>query len=309
MSQPYDCVVVGAGPAGLTAAIYLGRFRRRVRVIDGGDSRAAWIPRSHNHPGFPNGVGGKALLRRMRQQAERYGAEIGPGRVVNLAPSAAGFELRTEDRRLTAHTVILATGVQDNRPPTPGLEDAVARGLVRICPICDGYEVIGQRVGVLGLDDHCAREAIFLRTYSDQVAFIHVGQAPLPDATRTGLNEAGVEIIESAIRGVRIERRRIVAFDLDAGEPRVFDAVYSALGVTPNTLLARQAGARLDDGGRLVVGDHQETTTAGLYAAGDVVRGLNQISTAQGEGAIAATDIHNRLRNRVPREPFAADVK
>lgn len=293
--QRLDCVVVGGGPAGLTAAIYLARFRRDVLVVESGESRAAWIPRSHNHPGFPEGVRGPVLLDRMRRQAERYGARIVNGRVETLSAHGDEFRLEGEAGPLAARRVILATGVQDNAPPIPGLEDGVARGLVRICPICDGYEVIGQRVGVIGLDDHCAREAVFLRTYSDHVAFIHVGSGPLPSATARALGEAGVEIIESALRRVRIRGRRITAFDFEAGEPRTFDVVYSALGVTPRTRLAVQAGAKLDAGGRLVVDDHQETSVPGLYAAGDVVRGLNQISTAQGEGAIAATDVHNRL--------------
>lgn len=295
---PLDCVIVGAGPAGLTAAIYLARFRRRFLVIESGDSRAAWIPRSHNHPGFPDGVRGPTLLARMRRQAERYGAEFAAARVETLKAGRGGFRLTADGQTYRARTVILATGVHDNTSPIPGLEDGVARGLVRICPICDGYEVIGQRVGVIGLDDHCAREAVFLRTYSDDVTFIHVGEGALPKPSATMLRKAGVEVIDSAVRGVRIERRRITAFDFDAGEPRAFDVVYSALGVTPRTRLAAQAGAKLDAGGRLTVSDHQETSIPGLYAAGDVVRGLNQISTAQGEGAIAATRIHNQLRNR-----------
>jgi len=292
-----DCVVVGAGPAGLTAAIYLARFRRSFRVVESGESRAAWIPRSHNYPGFPGGVRGPTLLARMRRQAEGYGTAIVRGRVEALSPVRGGFRLDSEGASLRTRTVILATGVHDIAPPIPGLEDGVARGLVRICPICDGYEVIGQRVGVIGLDDHCAREAVFLRTYSDQVAFIHVGQAPLPEATTRMLRRAGVEVIESTVRSVTIERRRIRAFDFGASEPRVFDVVYSALGFSARNRLAVQAGADLDAGGRLVVDEHQRTSIPGLYAAGDVVRGLNQISTAQGEGAIAATDVHNRLRN------------
>lgn len=295
-----DCVVVGAGPAGLTAAIYLARFRRRFRVIESGESRAAWIPRSHNHPGFPDGVRGPTLLSRMRRQAERYGATIVRGRIEALTPVRGGFRLDSEGESLRARTVILATGVHDNAPPIPGLEDGVARGLVRICPICDGYEVIGQRVGVIGLDDHCAREATFLRTYSDDVAFIHVGEGSLPKATAQGLRKAGVEVIESAVRSVTIERRRITAFDFGAGEPRAFDVVYSALGITPRNRLAVQAGAEVAPEGRLIVDEHQQTSIAGLYAAGDLVRGLNQISTAQGEGAIAATHVHNTLGNRAP---------
>lgn len=291
-----DCIVVGAGPAGLTAAIYLGRFRRRVLVIESGDSRAAWIPRSHNHPGFPGGVRGPTLLSRMRRQAEQYGAEIMRGRVESLAARDGGFHLVAEGKALRARTVILATGVRDNAPSIPGLEDGVARGLVRICPICDGYEVIGQRVGVIGLDDHCAREAVFLRTYSDDVAFIHIGDGSLPPATAQALRQAGVEVIESAVRSVTIERRRITAFDFGADAPRAFDVVYSALGIKPRNRLALQAGAAHEAEGRLIVDEHQRTSVPGLYAAGDVVRGLNQISTAQGEGAIAATDVHNRLR-------------
>lgn len=293
-----DCAVVGAGPAGLTAAIYLARFRRQFRVIESGDSRAGWIPRSHNHPGFPDGVRGAVLLARMRRQAERYGTEIMRGRVDGLSAVRGGFRLSVEGEILRARTVILATGVRDNAPPIPGLEAGVARGLVRICPICDGYEARGQKIGVFGADDQAAGEALFLKTYSDDVTFIHVGpEDSLPAATRRRLKAAGVEIVESAIQRVLISCRKITAFDFGAGEPRPFDVIYSALGVTPRVRLAVEAGARLDDDGRLVVDAHQQTTVEGLYAAGDVVRGLNQISTASGEAAIAATAVHNRLRN------------
>jgi thioredoxin reductase (NADPH) len=293
-----DCLVVGAGPAGLTAAIYLARFQRRFRVIESGFSRAAWIPRTHNHPGFPGGIRGQTLLARIRRQAESYGTPIDRGSVEALRRIRGGFAATTDQGELRASTVILATGVVDNMPDIPELADGVAKGLIRICPICDGYEVIGQSVGVIGRDEHCAREAFFLRTWSDAVTFIHVGPGRLAAPLRRRLAAAGVEVVESAIQAVCIEQRRIAAFDFGAGETRRFDVVYSALGVTPRAELAVQAGARLDDSGRLIVDEHQETSVPGLYAAGDVVRGLNQISTAEGEGAIAATDVHNRLRNK-----------
>lgn len=297
-SEILDCVVVGAGPAGLTAAIYLARFQRQFLVVESGDSRAGWIPRSHNHPGFPNGVRGPVLLNRMRRQAERYGATIRRGQVTDLAQAQEGFQLSVDGEPLQARTVIVATGVKDNMPPIPGLEEGVARGMVRICPICDAYEARGQRIGVVGADDHCAGEAVFLKTYSDDVAFIHVGpEGSLPASTRERLARAGVDVIESALPRVVISRRQIIAFDFGAAEPRPFDVIYSAMGVTPRAQLAVKAGAKLDDDGRLVVDAHQQTSLDGLYAAGDVVRGLNQISTAQGEAAIAATAIHNRLRS------------
>lgn len=290
-----DCVVVGAGPAGLTAAIYLARFRRDFRVIESGESRAAWIPRTRNHPGFPNGVRGRTLLARMRRQAEAYGADIRRGRVEALRPLGDGFEVTADGETIRTRTVILASGVSDNAPAVPGLERGVEKGLVRICPICDGYEVMGRSVGVIGQGGHCAREALFLRTWSDDVTFIRVGGEPLPGGLRAELAAGGVKLIESAVQAVEIEKRMITALDFGEGRRRGFDVVYSALGVTPRAGLAVQAGAGLDESGRLVVNHHQETSVTGLYAAGDVVRGLNQISTAEGEGAIAATHVHNRL--------------
>jgi len=292
-----DCVIVGAGPAGLTAAIYLGRFRRDFRVVDAGASRAARIPLSRNHPGYPEGVRGRTLIARMRRQAERYGAQIQAGRVDHLAAVKHGFRLALADRELTARTVLLATGVVDVEPEIPGVEEAVANGLIRICPICDGFETIGQSVGVIGRDEHAAREALFMTTYSDRVSLIHAGaQEALPAEMRQRLAAAGVEVVETPIESVALDRRRISALCFGPDQTRRFDSLYAALGVRPQIQLAADAGAKLDDSHRLVVSEHQETSVPGLYAAGDVVRGLNQISTAEGEGAIAATDIHNRLR-------------
>ena len=295
-SSLLDCAIVGAGPAGLTAAIYLARFRRSFCVVDAGGSRAAWIPRSHNHPGFPGGIGGKTLLARMRRQAEAYGADIRSGEVESLKVLKSGFRLQTTAGDIRTRKVILAAGVVDTKPRLPGVEDAIRRGLVRICPICDGYEVIGKTVGVIGADAHAAGEAVFLTTWSDDVWLIHTGRpGDLPTAERRRLKAAGVGLIETPISRVVLDRRRIAALCFGPGEPKVFDAVYAALGVTPRAALAIDAGAKLDKTGRLIVGEHQETSAPGLYAAGDVVRGLNQISVAQGEGAIAATDVHNAL--------------
>lgn len=290
--------MVGAGPAGLTGAIYLGRFRRNFLVIDSGESRASWIPVSHNHPGFPDGVNGLELLRRMRMQAEKYGAQIRPGRAQALKVEDGLFRLTVDGDEIRARSVLLACGVEDIEPPLADIEGCVRRTLVRLCPICDGYEVQGQSVGVIGEGAHAAREAIFITTYSDRVALIHIGDPTSLDvAMRDRLAKAGVEVIETSCERVVLEKEKIQALHFGPGEPRRFDVIYSAMGVRPRTDLAQQAGARLDETGRLLVGDHQETSVPGLYAAGDLVRGLNQISTAEGEAAIAATDIHNQLRS------------
>jgi thioredoxin reductase (NADPH) len=297
MAQILDAAIIGAGPAGLTAAIYLGRFRRSFRLFDGGESRAAWIPTSHNYPGFPDGVTGIDLLARLRAQAGRYGAEILSARVDGLEAAEDGFRLASGDRTWSARNVVLACGVADNEPALPGVEAAIRRGLVRICPICDGYEVTGKAVAVIGDGAPGANEALFLAdTYTDRVSLIHAGPpSALPDDCRAELATRGVELIETEIENVVLDNDQLQAIVFE-GRPRSFDAVYSALGTTPRSDLAAGIGARFDDQGRLIVGDHQETSVEGLYAAGDLVRGLNQITTAEGEGAIAATAIHNRLR-------------
>jgi thioredoxin reductase (NADPH) len=150
MEKAFDCVVIGAGPAGLTAAIYLARFRRRLVVIDAAESRAEWIPRSHNHAGFPDGVSGAELLRRMRRQAERYGARIQRGAIDTLVREEDGFMARGSGLEISAGTILIATGVVDTPPAIPDARNAVRRGLLRFCPICDGYEVIDKRLAVIG---------------------------------------------------------------------------------------------------------------------------------------------------------------
>lgn len=293
MGEPdiLDAIVVGGGPAGLTAAIYLARFRRRFLLLHDGASRASWIPLSRNHPGFPDGVSGVDLLDRMRRQALAFEAPMQEGLVESVRPLKDGFSVTAEGRVLRARTVLLATGVVDLAPKLVEIEAAVRRSVVRICPICDGFEVSGQALGVLGESARGAREALFLRGYTDDLTLIHTGPpGALPAACRKDLAAAGIGLIEAGTEAIRLESDR--AF---CGERR-FDALYLAYGVSPRFELAKGAGARLDKEGRLIVDDRQLTTVPGLYAAGDLVRGLNQISTAKGEGAIAATAIHNRLR-------------
>ena len=301
MTAPFlDAIIVGAGPAGLTAAIYLGRFKRRFAVIDAGDSRAAWIPITHNHPGWPDGIKGTDLLARIRQQAEKYGPDIRQGTVEAVTPVDGGFEVRVGGQTLSAANVLLACGVKDNDPPLPGVEEAIRKALIRICPICDGYEVSGLEVGVIGDGDLGAREALFLLNWTDRVSLIHVGpEAALSAASRSKLMQAGVTLIETPCQSVVLENDSLTALCFGPDQTVRFDALYAALGCVARSGLAVQAGATLDEENRLIVDDHQQTSVPGLFAAGDLVRGLNQISTAEGEAAIAATAIHNRLRGAV----------
>jgi thioredoxin reductase (NADPH) len=289
-----DIVVIGAGPAGLTAATYLGRFRRSTVVIDGHESRARWIPKSHNMPGFSDGIGGQELLRHLRAQAERYGAQIRSTRVESLSRIDTGFELHLGKETLQCRYVLLATGVRDHLPPLEGVAEGILRSVVRICPICDGFEATGKNIAVISDNERGEHEAEFLSSYSDRVTLISMGDTN--EARRSRLEAAGIRVVRAA--WPQLEIRQSALQLRTSGVPQTFDVVYSALGCTPQDSLASGLGATLDANNALLVNQHQQTSVPCLYAAGDVVRGLNQIVVAAAEGAIAATDIHNQLRKR-----------
>lgn len=299
--QPIDCLIVGAGPAGLTAAIYLSRFYLRTRLIDAGKSRAAAIPRTHNHAGFPGGISGAELLARMREQAAQFDAHVTDGLVERLERRDDLFVAHVGDARIAARTVLLATGVVNNRPPiSPDVHDeAVRRGLLRYCPICDGFEVTDQRVAVIGTRDHGANEAAFVRMYTRDVTLIAPDAThDLPDEDRGRLDRLGIELIDGPCRPLRIDGDHILV-PTPAGE-LAFDSVYPALGSVIRSELAIDLGAEASEDGCLVVDAHQRTSIPGLYAAGDVAKGLDQISHAMGEAGVAATTIRNDLAERRP---------
>lgn len=295
-----DCIIIGAGPAGLTAAIYLARFHLAIRMFDCGSSRAALIPRTHNHAGYPGGISGKDLLQRMREQAASFGAWREECEVTRIEPLGEGFAVHAGDRRFEARTVLLATGVVNNRPEMPvDLHDeALARGLVRYCPICDAYEVTDRKIGVIGTGGHGAREALFLRGYSKDVTLIAPHEHDLHDACTDALDAGGIARVNGPCGNYAIEGERI-AFDTGGGR-LAFDTVYPALGSHIRSGLAVAAGARAAEDGCLEVDLHQRTSVPGLFAAGDVAKGLDQISHAMGEAGVAATAIRNLLDERRP---------
>ena len=297
-----DCIIIGAGPAGLTAAIYLARFHLSIRLLDCGSSRAALIPNTRNHAGFPGGIAGTELLERMREQAAQFGATRIEAEVDRIVARDDGdFAVHVGGEEHHARSVLLATGVVNHRPDMDDAlhDEALARGLLRYCPVCDGYEVTDQRVGVVGTGDHGMREALFVRGFTADVTLIAPGAAhDLSDACAGELDAAGIARIEGPCGGWQIEGDRI-ALDTASGR-MAFDSIYPALGSTIRSQLAIAAGARASDEGCLEVDSHQRTSIPGLYAAGDVVLGLDQISHAMGEAGVAATTIRNDLNQRSP---------
>lgn len=301
--KPLDCLIVGAGPAGLTAAIYLARFHLRILVVDSGKGRAATIPCTRNHAGYPDGISGAELIAMMKEQAQKFGAKILEGTVTRLErdEDSGLFDAEWGSGPVTARSVLLATGVTNRRPPMDEAlhDDALSRGLIRYCPICDGFEVTDKKVGVLGSGHHGVAEAVFLRGYTDDVTLIAPDKAMKVSAVdRLALEGAGIETVDGPAEAVAIGKDCIT---VDTAEGHfTFDSVYPALGSDVHCQLAEMVGARLGDDACVGVDAHMRTSVEGLYAAGDLVIGLDQISNAMGQGGVAATTIRNDLAKETP---------
>src|SRR4051812_42741083 len=264
MDEPtLDCLVIGGGPAGLTAAIYLARFHLDILVVDAGKSRAGLIPCTRNHAGFPDGISGVELLQRMRDQACKYGAKIETEFVTKLEhdPDAGLFTATWGSGCRTARTVLLATGVTNRRPPMDEElhDDAVARGLVRYCPICDGYEVTDKKVGVIGSDSHGVAEALFLRSYTADVTLIAPNKSlRLKPDDQAKLKAARISCVDGPAQAVAISSDFIVVETAEG--THAFDSVYPALGSDTHVQLAEQVNADLSKDCCIKVDSHQRTS-------------------------------------------------
>ena len=195
--------------------------------------------------------------------------------------------------------MLLATGVVNRRPEMPDHvhDEAVQQGLLRYCPICDGYEVTDKPVAVIGSGERGAMEALFLRSYTSRVTLLTPEQdAELEAPQLQALREADIAIVSGPLSQFELGSSHIGVTTSDG--PKRFASIYPALGSTINSQLAVPLGADISSEGCLLVDAHQRTSVAGLYAAGDVVQGLDQISHAMGEGGVAATTMRNDLASK-----------
>jgi len=297
-SARHDVIIIGAGPAGLTAAMYLGRYRRAVLVLHDGQSRALRVPLTHNAPGFPEGIRGPDLIERMTRHADEFGATVEECRVTDIDPVAGGFRLRLEDGTTRqSRAVILASGIFLNQVdlPHPVHEAAIEAGVLRYCPVCDGYEHRDKRIGVVGCDSDGAAEALFLRQYSDDVTLMPLSHPELSPAQAHEMATAGVVVEAGALLGLEPQADHIEV-RLKGRGPLIFDVIYPALGCRPRAELAERLGVVLTETGCLP--SQGDSGFPGFFGAGDVVEGLDQISVAMGHGAQAATKAHNWLREQ-----------
>lgn len=297
MTTMLDCLVIGGGPGGLMAALYLTRFKRSCLVVDAGRSRLNLIAKTRNVLGFPDGIAGSELLERVRLHATRFGVPVHQGQVDSLVRlDGGGFAATAGAQRWTARNVVLATGALDVPPEIEDLDHGLAHALVRYCPVCDGYETQGRRVAVLGKWEHGLHEAEFIAGFGNDVTWLSMETGrKLGDEELRVLRERGVAIADAAPRRIRCAKDEGVTVELAHGQTLKFDMMYSALGLRHASSLATALGARAQEDGQLEVDAHLRTSVENLYAVGDVAAGLNQIGVAAGMAAIAATAIHNGL--------------
>lgn len=285
---------MGGGPAGLTTALYLARFLRRVTVIDAEDGRALMIPKTHNLGPFPEGVSGPDLLARMLRHAVHYGASFETGLVSHVEKQGDNFLIATEKKVIAARCVVFATGVFNHRPPlSPSDHDrGLAKGLIRYCPICDCYEARDKRIAVLASGEGGVHEAQFISHYTSSVTLIPFDGVQV-------VARKGVGVLATPLKRVDISDSDVIV-TLENDDEHHFDTLYVALGTTPRAELADRLGIELSGGGHVKVDANHNTSMDRVYAVGDLVEGLDQIAVAIGQGTTAATSIHHKLLQLIP---------
>jgi thioredoxin reductase len=287
----YDVAVVGGGAAGLSAALVLGRARRRVAVIDAGAPRNA--PAAHMQ-GFlsRDGMPPFDLLAAGRVEVTGYGVELVEDQVVGIE---AGFVVRLAGGDvLRARRILMATGVRDELPEIPGVRERWGRDLLH-CPYCHGWEVRDQPVGVLGTHPGAVQHAQLVRQWSDDVAFF-VHTYDLATAEQVQLEARGVRIVRGEIAGLVVENDRLTGVELIDGRVIARTAVFIRPENVPHAdgLLAGLA-ADVDEAGFVTVDGTGRTSTYGVWAAGNVVDPRAQVITAAGAGSAAAIVINADL--------------
>lgn len=285
----WDCVIVGGGPAGLSAAIYMGRFRRRTLVVDAGDGRWSYGQVNQNYLGFPSGVGAQRLHKLGKAQAERFGVCFLSGTVTGIERALKGYVLRTNTRRLRARTVVWASGVRDHWPEFAGARRLVGKRLFW-CLICDGWRTWRRRVLVLGHDDAAARTTLQFLTYTRQLTLlVDPARSRLSATSQEKLAARGVELIRGRVSSVRAPRNRCLDVRLEDGRRLRPYYAFSLLGHTARTEELRGLELSLTRRGHVRVDDQGRTRLPEFFAAGDVTdKHTHQVVSAAHEGAVAA---------------------
>ncbi|MFC7261316.1 NAD(P)/FAD-dependent oxidoreductase [Streptomyces lutosisoli] len=287
-----DTLVVGGGPAGLSAALCLARYNRRVLVFDTGHGRSTHHQVNRNYLGFPGGIPTVELRELGRAQLAGYPqARVVHHAVLHAEGDAErGFTVHAQSGSWTGRTLIIATGVLDHFPHFHGWESCVGRSMFW-CIACDGYENRGKRILVVGHTDATAAEALQMHSLSDDIQLLTNSRTDeIGSRCRERLEAAGIPVLHDRIRSVEGEDGMLHTVVTRGGQHLKADSLFSIQGATPEIALARALGLRLAPSGHIAVDTEQKTSAEGVYAAGDVSSlHSHQVSAAVHEGSQAAS--------------------
>jgi thioredoxin reductase (NADPH) len=294
----FDVIILGSGPAGLTAAIYAARARRSTLVLAGSSlgGQAAITDMVENYPGFPEGIHGAELTQRMQQQAERFGARVELDEATAVDLSQHPFRITAYGGEYQARALVIATGASPRKLGVPGEKEFTGRG-VSYCATCDGFFYRGKEVAVVGGGNSAVEEALFLTRFADRVYLIHRRNRLRADAIvqeRAFANDKITFIWEHLVTEILGEQAvtgvRICHCETHAERVLPVSGVFVYIGMVPNTQLF-QGQLELNEWGYIITDGAQHTNIPGVFAAGDVQElYLPQIATAVGSGARAAME-------------------
>ncbi len=312
LSEEYDVVVVGGGPAGLTAALYTTRLGHDTAVINRGGGRAAMMLDTHNVIGVPESVSGNEFLQTAIEQVQSYGADYVRGTVTEVekaprtdedASETDGngdeplFSVDSTAGEVLTRRVVLSTGFNDVRPDPP--LPRTGRGL-HWCLHCDAYMFVDESTYVMGHSDAVAHVAMIMLNFTDDVDVLLNGDDPTwSDETQELLDAHPVDVVEAEVTGKYPDPDDsdwLGGFEFENGTERDYRGGFAMYGSDYNNDLAADLGCELNDDGTVAVDDHGLTSVDGVYAVGDLTQGHNQIPVAMGEGAKTGIDVHMSIR-------------
>ena len=295
MTPDVDVIIVGAGPAGLSAALVLARACRRVLVFDHGHPRNASALHMHGYL-TRDGIAPHDFRAFAREELARYpDVRIADVEVTSARALEGGFEVTTLDNeQFTSKKLLLATGVVDNVPDVPGLKELYGKSVFH-CPYCDGYELRGQPLAVYGCDERGYGLALELTGWSDDIAIVSDGPCGIDASGLARLAKRRITVREEKV--VRLEGRdgRLERIIFDSGEPLERRALFFTTGQVQRSHLADSLGCEFNDKGTVRTGPYETTHIHGLYVAGDASRAVQWVIVAAAEGAEAAYSINQDL--------------
>lgn len=295
-SHDYDVVIVGGGPAGLSAALVLGRCRHRVLICDSGQYRNAVAHAMHgflSRDGFPPAE----LLRVGREQLQPYGVVILETEITDARKRETGFELTTaQGEILGARKLLLATGITDNLPEVAGFSQLYGISAFH-CPYCDGWENRDKRIVAYGRGPEVAEFALTLRPYTSDLILCTDGPCELPEPERARLTRNGIPLIEKNVARLEGQDGQLTRIVFGDGEAIDRDALFFHLGQQQRSLLTARLGCKVSNEEGVQADDMTATNVPGLFIAGDATKDVQQVIVAAAEGTKAAFEINSELRD------------